>query len=186
MSAEEEARLNWRGKCCNPNTPIGLNSPRDGSKGNSGQVKTLPTVRIYFVSPSGAAPAFSHFSGSKPEKGGISKHNTNSSMPRYSWILFPKSENLDTNTRVEGCWVSAIRDLVFKNIWKIYRLNSRFKMDSQHEFFDFNIRLKGYSIWSATIRRTPLVSERRRRHPCPAIYFSSKTRKGNCFFFLCE
>jgi hypothetical protein len=87
----------------------------------------------------------------------FTKSHTNPSMPRYSWILFPKSENLDTNTRVEGSWVSAIRDLVFKNIWKINRLNSRFKMDSQPEFFDFNIRLKGYSIWSATIRRTPYM-----------------------------
>ena len=117
MSAEEEARLNWRGKCCNPNTPIGLNSPRDGSKGNSGQVKTLPTVRIYFVSPSGAAPAFSHFSGSKPEKGGISKYDTNSSMPQYSWILFP---NLEIWIQGSGAIGHVSPRIYFpKLIWKI-------------------------------------------------------------------
>ena len=66
------------------------------------------------------------------------------------WILYSKSWNLDS--RLEGCGTRVI-DAYFSKFWKIKtrRLKTNLTLSL---ILWFNLRLGGYSIWSASSSRT--------------------------------
>jgi hypothetical protein len=71
------------------------------------------------------------------------------------WIFFSKSKDLDSKLR--GCRIHIINGLFFKFIWKmkIKRFNTNLTLSL---ILRFNLRLSGYSIWSA-IYIAPHVKE---------------------------
>ena len=90
------------------------------------------------------------FLGTQPGKRDISNSNTNLSVPRYSWILFIKFGDFDS--RLRSYWVRATRNSFFKTHLKNNLV--KFKIDPQPESHGFNLRLGGYSIWTAIFHRT--------------------------------
>jgi hypothetical protein len=64
------------------------------------------------------------------------------------WILFFKPKDLDS--RRGGCRIRVINGLFFKFSWKIK--TGRFKTNlTLSLILRFNLRLGGYSIWSASV-----------------------------------
>ena len=68
-----------------------------------------------------------------------------------SWVLYSKT--WDLNSRLGGCETHVIDGLFFSNFWKIK--TERFKTNlTLSLILRFNLRLGGYSIWSASFIAT--------------------------------
>ena len=65
------------------------------------------------------------------------------------WIL--KSKNLSLHSKLFGCGICGIRDLFFKFFGKYEKKKTELTLSL---ILQFNLRLGGYSIWSATTSRT--------------------------------
>ena len=66
------------------------------------------------------------------------------------WILYP---NFGFGFKAPGCRISVISDLFSKSIWKI-KENIFMTSWTLGLILQFNLRLKGYSIWRVRTSRT--------------------------------